>query len=248
MINYKPNTKLHIFVGYTTLLGGLLASASAAIGLNVLSLIATDSTGLGLLALPGGQAHLVTWSFALSCIGNYLLLTPLAIIASQGHHEQQLVKQLTRITLGLFGLGYLLLGAVGAALLGASWPENITAYQAASVSEQEQMAALILQQQQQLESNYHGPLQNCLGAIWFAGLAVLYRPLSKPVILITSVLALALGSSFFGGLLTAPITAQLGMAASLLLMPIWALLLGFQMRFTPWQLSPDAVAVPETTG
>jgi hypothetical protein len=243
MMNYKVSTRLNQFAARSALLAGVLALTSAAVGFKVLILTGADFSGVGLLAVPAGEAHLVKWSFGLSSLGNYLLLIPLAAVLSSRSDSP---AGRWHLLIGVCGMSYLLLGGVGALLLAASWPSGIITYQTAPAIDQEMLAHLIHTRQQATEAIFHGTLQNCLGGLWFAGVALLQPRLPGPLTTLTWLLTLALGLTLFGDIVKAPTATQIGLAATVLFVPLWALYMGYQIGFKPWRLPRDEAAARET--
>ncbi len=245
MISYKTNTKLRRWSANCALTGGLFAFASAGLGLKLLGQLTSGSADIGLLALPAAQAVLVSWSFAFSGLGNYLLLLPLALYLWVSHSAPTKGRRLGNFLVGLSGLAYLLLGAFGASLLAASWPDSIAVYQAAPAADQAVLAQSLLRGQQLIEATYQGHVQNLFGTFWLLGVAILHHRLPRPLIALTGLLACMLVATSVGQVVNQPHINQTGLALTMLLAPTWAVYMGLVMRFKLWRQSHDAAVVQE---
>ncbi|HYF66290.1 MAG TPA: hypothetical protein VD886_25900 [Herpetosiphonaceae bacterium] len=216
-----------------------LAAAPIAWGSLALGLAAADWNGdaLGdataILGLGPGAAPLLRLSYACSMFGSYLLLMPLALWlrarlrADHPHFSRWYA---------LCGLAFLGLGAAGAAILGAVWPELIRAYAAAPPAEREGYAILFRTATWIPQEGLQGVIQDAAGAAWWIGLGLLLRPAARGLALFSLVLGAALAINAAGNLLAVEALTSVGLAANLLLAPIWGIWAGL----TAWRGAGNA--------
>jgi hypothetical protein len=212
------------FAAVLALLAAPVAWASLVLGL---AAARWNGDALGdaaaILALGPSAAPLLRVSYACSMFGSYLLLMPLALwlhslLRADHPHFSRWYR--------LCGLGYLALGAAGAAMLGAVWPALIQAYAEAQPAAQStyrvafQTATLLAQE------GLQGIIQDTAGAVWWIGLGLLLRRSNQKLGWFSLVLGAALALNALGNLLDVAALTGVGLAANLLLAPIWGVWAG----------------------
>ena len=207
----------------------------------VLGLAAADWNGdaLGdataILGLGPGAAPLLRLSYACSMFGSYLLLIPLALVL---HARLRTDRPGFGRWYTLCGLGFLTLGAAGAAMLGAVWPELILGYAEAAPEARASYGVAFQTATRLAQEGLQGIIQDVAGATWWIGLGLLLRRSNKALAWFSLVLGAALALNAIGNLLDIEVLTSVGLAANLLLAPIW----GAWAGLTVWRSadSPEA--------
>lgn len=221
MPNTRPFARL---AGILALVAAPLSWLSLAIGLLA---VGGDFDTFGdparLLALGEPGATQIQWSYWLSMFGSYLLLLPLVLWL---HHGLERRGPLFARWYALCGVGYLVLGAAGAAILASAWPFLIRAYPAADPAAQAQLPLLVRFSTALAEGGLQGLIQNLAGAVWWLGLGLLLWPARRPFAGLSLAIGGALALTALGGLLHVEALTALGLVATLLLVPGWAIWAG----------------------
>jgi hypothetical protein len=165
----------------------------------------------------------VRWSMWLDILGYYLLLMPATaelgrLLAPRSARWASASKRCLQ--------AYSLVGASGAAVLGAAAPFVITAY-ASAPADQRWVHELVFQT---LTSAVYGGLWNVLemllAAVAWAGFAWLLLPLLRSLALLSAVLAACCLVDSVGSMLGREVAASAGLYGYLVLAPCWAAWLG----------------------
>lgn len=125
-------------IGVATILSGFLALACM-----IATMIAVDfnfdalSNPLIILSLPGTNIRAARASMIFDLFGYYLLLLPAIYLMHDWLKQQSPWASLISIC----GVAYVLIGAIGAAILAVVWPGIMAAYPAASPADQKILAA-----------------------------------------------------------------------------------------------------------
>ncbi|MBN1483538.1 MAG: hypothetical protein JXA37_02350 [Chloroflexia bacterium] len=207
----------------------------------VLCLLAVnwDWKALGDLALgfqraaehPQG-AELIRASMLANLLGFYLLLIPLALVLGEGLR----VFNAWQARLGtLFGLGYLFLGAAGAAVLATVLPEQLNAYLAAGGVESQLQQALFVGFSQAIYDGLWGLLNPLLGGLWWMIAARLLWQERRGLSAFTLVLGLVMLLRLLKLVpLALPIPIEVVfLGGYFVLAPLWGLWIGLQMVRLP---------------
>jgi hypothetical protein len=211
------------FAAGLALVAAPLAWASLVLGL---AAAGWDGEALGdaaaILGLGPGAAPLLRLSYACSMFGSYLLLMPLALAlhARLRAEHPEFSRWYT-----LCGLGFLALGAAGAAMLGAVWPALIRDY-AAAAPEAQPTYVVAFQTATRLAEGLQGIIQDAAGATWWIGLGLLLRRSARGLAVFSLILGAALAINALGNLLDSEALTTVGLAANLLLAPIWGIWAG----------------------
>ncbi len=202
--------------GLLAVIAGPLAWGSLALGLSAVGFdFERFSDPSSLLTLGAAGAPIIRWSFFLSMLGAYLLLVPLVVWLGATLAAARPGPALTAWCYAGCGVAFLVLGALGAAILGAVWPALMVA-QALAFTTATQIA----------EDGLQGLVQNIAGGVWLIGSgALLWRQRrvlgGSAVALGVCLLATALGS-----LLGSEALNILGLTATVLLLPLWGIAAG----------------------
>jgi hypothetical protein len=215
--------------GRLAIVAGPLAWASLVVGLGAADFdFERLSDAQLLLSLGPDAAQPIRLSFLLSMLGSYLLLVPLALWLSDwlGATSPKLEPPMARM-LTLAGLGYLALGAVGAAILGATSALLLDAY--GQQPEQQPAVLLAFKTARAIaEDGLQGVLQNILGAVWLLGLWRPLQRLSRGLGWLTLLLGALLALTALGGLLDVEAIGLAGLTGTILLFPLWSIWAGLR--------------------
>ncbi len=224
------------FAAVLALLAAPIAWSSLVLGLAAAS---WDAEALGdasaILNLGPGAAPLLRWSYACSMFGSYLLLIPLALwLYTRLRADHPSFSRWYT----LCGLGFLGLGAAGAAMLGAVWPELIGAYAEAAPEARPGYDVTFRTATWLAQEGLQGIIQDVAGATWWIGLGLLLRRSTRGLAWFSLVLGAALAINAVGNLLGNEALTSVGLAANLLLAPIWGVWAGL----TAWRSANSPAA------
>lgn len=138
------------------------------------------------VATGAAGADLVRWAGNVDMFG-YLLLAPLAFYFRRRFRDDPLIDLYTAA-----GLAYMLIGAIGAAILASAAPQLIRAYDAASSTEREAIIAIFATVSTVVQRGLWQTLEGIPAAVWALGVArLLYRSGQRRLAIIFVVGALA---------------------------------------------------------
>lgn len=174
------------------------------------------------LALGPDDAGPLRASFLLVMLGSYLLVVPLALWLSARFGDGGDWRwRLTTVA----GLAYLGLGGAGSCILAAVWPDLIR--QAADGADRETLVIAFRTATRIAEDGLQGAMQNLAGAVWWTGVGrALRRAGRRRLAGLTLVLATGSALNTLGALLTVEALTLVGLTATVLLAPVWSVLLG----------------------
>ena len=211
-------------IGTITLLSGLLALASLITGMVAVNYhTETFSDPTLILTTPGTNATAGRWSMIFDMFGYYLLLLPVIYLLHDWMKDKTAWSNLVTFT----GLAYVLVGAIGAAILAAVWPAVMNAYPTAGT----EMQLLLKSNFGFFNDMVYNGMWNLLemffaGTWWFVTGLMLYR--SKYTV--TAVLTIATGIASFAdgtaGMLQLTSLHETALNTYLLLAIIWTIIMG----------------------
>src|SRR6185503_5685067 len=216
-----------------------IISFPLALGSIVLSGMAQDfnmeaSTNPALLLSVGADgASLSRWGMILDMLGYYLPLLPVALFLWRwlGPRDPDWVLFYTSC-----GLGYILIGAIGAVILAAVHPPLISAYAQAPVEQRPALETVF----SALWNMVYGGMWNILGellaGIWFVGVGLLLRGERRIFSIVTMILGISALLDSLGMILNFEGLALLGLSIYVVLAPIWTLWLGIDLLRKPVQI------------
>jgi hypothetical protein len=157
----------------TSILAALLAFGSIgvlalALGVNTDVFSNLDST----LRIGANGANLFRWGMILDMFGYYLLLAPLALLL-WGRLKPKGANFITLYT--CCGLGYMLIGAIGAATLAAIGPSLIEGYSQASGQQRQILESVFNAFNNAVYVGLWNLLESTLGGIWWLGIGFFLR-------------------------------------------------------------------------
>ena len=186
-----------------------------------------------LSAGPDG-ARLLGWGLVLDMFSYYLPLLPAALFLL--HWLQPKSPNWVRFYT-LCGVGYILIGAIGATILAATYPPLIRAYGQASASQQVVLETIFSTITDLVYGGLWNILEMLLAGVWFIGIGLLLRYERR----IFSVVSIILGASALldslGFILGIDAVSSLGLNIFLVLAPIWTLWLGIDLLRKPVQIA-----------
>jgi hypothetical protein len=131
------------------------------------------------------------------------------------------------------GLGYILIGAIGAAILAAVWPPLINAYTQASAQQRAVLETVFDTIANMVVWGMWNILEELLAGIWFLGIGLLLRSERRIFSIASIVLGISALLDSIGMILDIRALADLGLYVYLVLAPIWALWLGIDLLRKP---------------
>jgi hypothetical protein len=183
-----------------------------------------------MLQVGASGASLLRWGLILDMLGYYLPLLPAALFLQAwcGPKSRAWVRFYTSC-----GLGYILIGATGAALLAAALPVLIGAYGQASADQRAVLETVFRTIWNMVYAGMWNIVGEFLAGIWLVGIGLLLRGERR----IFSVITLILGASALldsiGTMLGIDTLALPALSIFVGLAPIWALWLGIDLLRKP---------------
>ena len=214
------------------ILAALLAIGNIVLGFAAVGFTAPPDTFTNVssaLPIDGIDAGLLRWSTICDLFGYYLLLGPLALVLSrQFGQSRPHLRQLSTYC----ALGYILVGAIAAAVLAANAPLLIESYSQASGADR----ATIKVAYDSFNNAVNGlwnTLGVFLGGVWWLTIGNAIRP-QRPVIgMLGIVLGIAAWLDAAGSILMIPAIFAIGLGGVLLLIPIWSFSCGIALLRHP---------------
>ena len=134
------------------------------------------------------------------------------------------------------GLGYILIGATGAAILAAVHPPLINAYAQASVEQRPVLETVFSAIWNMVYRGMWGILEVVLAGIWFLGIGLLLRGERRLFSIFSIILGISALLDSFGNMFSVETLASISLYIYLLLAPVWALWLGIDLLRKPVQI------------
>ena len=207
----------------------------------VLSSMATDfnmdaTTNLAFwlpwLSAGADAARLLRWAMMLDMFSYYLPLLPVALFLWRWLRSRSPNWILFYTSCGL---GYILIGAIGAVILAAVHPPLINAYAQASVEQRQVLETVYSAIGNMVYGGMWGILEVVLAGIWFLGIGLLLRGERRLFSIFSIILGILALLGWLGVILSIEAIASLGVIYGLLA-PVWALWLGIDLLRKPVQI------------
>jgi uncharacterized protein DUF4386 len=207
----------------------------------VLSSMATDfnmdaTTNLAFwlpwLSAGADAARLLRWAMMLDMFSYYLPLLPVALFLWRWLRSRSPNWILFYTSCGL---GYILIGAIGAVILAAVHPPLINAYAQASVEQRQVLETVYSAIGNMVYGGMWGILEVVLAGIWFLGIGLLLRGERRLFSIFSIILGISALLGSLGVILGIEAIALLGVIYRLLA-PVWALWLGIDLLRKPVQI------------
>ncbi len=212
-------------VGKWTILSGIVAFVSyflVVAGFNFNFEI--FSNPLLVFETEGIRTSFLRWSMITDMFGYYLLLLP--VLFYFYFHMKEAIPWSSVTT--LCGIGYILIGCSGAAILAVFWPSLIDNYPALTADQQETARMIFSSVTTIVMEGMWNLLNSFLSGIWFLGIAFFLKA-NKSLYILTLVLSLSCVADFLGNMLGVESLAEMGLNIYLILLPIWAIVTGFNL-------------------
>jgi len=186
-----------------------------------------------LLSVGADGASLSRWGMILDMLGYYLPLLPVALFLWRWLRPRNPDWVLFYTSCGL---GYILIGAIGAVILAAVHPPLISAYSQSSVEQRPALETVFSAVWNMVYGGMWGIPGVLLAGIWFLGIGLLLRGERRLFSIFSIILGISALLSSLGVILgIEAIAFFLGVIYGLLA-PVWALWLGIDLLRKPVQI------------
>ena len=183
-----------------------------------------------LLSVGPDGARLLGWGLILDMFSYYLPLLPAALFLL--HWLQPKSPNWVRFYT-LCGVGYILIGAIGATILAATYPPLIRAYGQASSSQQVVLETIFSTITDLVYGGLWNILEMLLAGVWFIGIGLLLRYERRIFSVVSMILGISALLDSLGFMLDIDAVSSLGLNIYLVLAPIWTLWLGIDLLRKP---------------
>jgi|APTNR8051073442_1049403.scaffolds.fasta_scaffold02695_10 hypothetical protein len=163
------------------------------------------------------------WGWSLDILGYYLLLAPAVIYL---HNWLSLKAPLHSQLFAFFGLGYILTGAVGAAVLAGTSQPLFAAYATGDPTQQVAVAQIYASTVHAVMDGIWNLFSMLMGAIWWLGTGWLLRSERKWLAMLFTTIGVASLVDVFGTAFQNELVSTLGLNIYLWFAPLGALWLG----------------------
>ncbi|HEX2616547.1 MAG TPA: hypothetical protein VHL57_03340 [Flavobacteriales bacterium] len=218
----RNTDRYRAILGGITLLSGLLAAACIAVGaIAVEGDFAAFSDPVR--TLMHAHNHVAAyWFNILDLFGYYLLLLPLLF------HLHQLYKYRSPWVplLTFSGAAYVLVGAIGAAILAATWPALMQDHLVAAVADQHAISTAFETITLAVTKGLWNILEVLFAATWWMGMGLLLRSASPALGWLTFATGISTLLDAIGNLFDLPLVAEIGLNLYLVLGIIWPIAMG----------------------
>lgn len=171
-------------------------------------------------------SQMLRYGWLLDILGYYLLLAPVAIYLQHWLSEKApLYSQLFTFC----GLGYILCGGLGAAIMAGTSVPFFSAYQSGNATEQAAVSAAFASIFHQVFDGIWNQFAMLMAAVWLMGMGWLLRSERRALAWMTSLIGIASLTDFLGMALNMEAVSTIGLNVYLWLGPIWALWLGLSV-------------------
>jgi hypothetical protein len=218
-------------IGIITIISGLLALTCMITGLiGVNYNIDAFSDPLLILTTPGINVQAARWSMILDMLGYYLSLLPVIYLL----HDWIKSKSAWSNLITFNGLAYILVGAIGAAILTVAWPYIIMAYPEATPSMQEILKANFKFVNDMVYNGMWNLLEMLFaGTWWLAAGILLYRNKFFFIGILTIVLGLSCFADGVAGMFQLAWLHEAALNTYLFLAILWAIIMGLFLLRKP---------------
>lgn len=185
-----------------------------------------------ILPLLAQRPLLPWWSSILDFFGFYLLLLPLILYLHRWlrPRKPEWVDLFT-----VCGLGYVLLGAMGAAMLAFVFSQQATIYAQGGELERQIATAVFAVFGDAIQRGVWGMLDPILAGVWWLGIGWLLKEERRRLGWLTAALGIANLIGGFGEVVRLSPVAALGLGIYFLLAPLWAAWTGLELLRRPPQ-------------
>lgn len=209
-------------VGIITIVAGILAFLCLLTGLLAVE-FNFEAFSNPILALNyGHNAHLAKWFMILDMLGYYLLLLPIIFFL----HQQYKYRSPWTPLFTFSGLAYVIIGAMGAAILAVIWPEFMTTYNASDVDQQAVIAMHFTTMNMAVIQGLWNILEVLLAGVWWMGMGILLYADKKWLSVLSVIAGFATLTDGIANIVSLPFIAEIGLNLYLLLGILWPVCIG----------------------
>jgi hypothetical protein len=171
------------------------------------------------IAFQPDPSATLRWGWILDIFGYYLPIVPLALAL---HRRLSFAAPLHSQLFTLCGLGYILVGAIGAAMLAGATVPLYEAYAAGDVAQKAAVTQIFANLNNEVMSGVWNIFTMTLAAVWFLGTGWLLRSEYRGLGIFTSLLGIASLADVIGYVLQSEALSGAGLNFYLFLAPVWA--------------------------
>lgn len=221
----KNLTNYQQMVGLLTVMAGILSAACLALGAYAVEYNFEAFAEPTLVLKYAHNYQEAYWFLLLDMAGYYLLLLPVIF-----YLHQQYKFHFPWVPLFSFsGMAYVLVGAIGASILAAAWPELMQQYASASKENQEFLEPLFATVTNLVTKGLWNILEVLFAATWWIGFGLLLRRDNQVIGLLAIGAGVACLLDSVGTMVGAKILAELGVNIYLILGIVWPIILGIHL-------------------
>lgn len=211
-------------VGWVTLISGMVALLSyflvaASVNFNY----DFFSNPASIFTIQGVSIEMLRWSMITDIFGYYLMLLPLVYYFKKWLLEK--TKWYDLIT--FLGVSFIVLGALGATILATVWPYLLETYFTASMQEKGQILILFQTFTQMVEVGIWNLLDGILGGSWWLIIGINLKPNNKAIAWLSIFIGILMFLDSIGNMLLIKLLSDTSLNIYLLLVPFWAMLIGY---------------------
>lgn len=215
IFNYKK------IVGIITITTGVVAAACILVGAIAVDYNFDAFSDPTLLLQYAHNSKAAYWFLLLDMAGYYLLLLPVIFyLHKQYKYQSPWVPLLT-----FSGLGYVLVGAIGAAILAATWPQ-LMQYSLTPGADQQTVSLVFNTLTLIVTKGLWNILEVFFAALWWIGFGILFRRDHKTIGLLSIIAGIACLLDSVGTIAGWNMMAEIGVNIYLLMGIIWPVVLG----------------------
>lgn len=204
-------------------LSGMVTNFSPDVATNPVLMLAVGTSG----------ANLVRWGMILDMLGNYLPILPIALFV------QYWLRTKSPAWIRFYttcGLGFGIIGSVGAVALAAVQPPLINAYTQASPEQRSILEAIFGATWYIVFGGVWNILGELLAGLWFIGIGSLLRNERRILGIVGMIAGVSALLDSLGNILGIESLALVGLSIYIILAPIWALWFGIDLLRKPVQI------------
>lgn len=218
----KHLTNYRAVVAALTLLSGLLSLTCIGVGALAVE-YNFDAFSDPVLTLQYSHHYeLAKWFNLLDMFGYYLLLLPCIFF----FHQQYKFKSPWMPLISFSGLAYVLVGAIGAAILAALWPEQMKQHLTAGPENAAISLSLFQTTTLLVTKGLWNILEVVFASVWWIGLGLLLVKENKVIGIVTVIAGLSTFLDASGNMLEIRWLSDIGLNVYLLLGIIWPIMIG----------------------
>jgi hypothetical protein len=182
------------------------------------------------IAYQPDPSYMLRWAWILDIFGYYLPLAPLALWL---HHRLSEKAPLYSQLFGFCALGFVGIGAAGAAMLAGATVPLFEAFQAGDMVQKAASAQVYENLNNEVLSGIWNIFSMLLAAIWWLGIGWLLRPKHRWIAHFSTILGVACALDVSGYIFGVEMLSSLGLNIYLFGAPFWAAWMGWFILKNP---------------